>query len=202
MFLVSLNVCPIIINICLYPNISFKTIFAWSLYHSRWNKDNQMTTKNKNIILPPPTPSKKSHLLGTSRLDATATRATLKRGGCHKRNHHIFAHQFCKIPPSHWCACAVSNSKMQYAAAIPWHARLNNYSLHQQKPATPKSESSKRHVVGYYYRKWCSEGFVVWCTLFLQHELLIFFLLEKQEEIWGERLRGRSLKRNIYFVYI
>ena len=26
------------------------------------------------------------------------------------------------------------------------------------------------------------------------------FLLEKQEEIWGERLRGRSLKRNIYIL--
>ena len=51
---------------------------------------------------------------------------------------------------------AVSNSKMQYAAAIPWHARLNNYSLQHKNQQHP-NQSLPKGMVGYYYYRKCGK---------------------------------------------
>ena len=122
----------------------------------------------------------------------------LNEGGCHKRNHHIFAHQFCKIPPSHWCmpsAIARCNMLLQYPGM-------------QDLTITASNTKTSNTQIRVFQKAWLviiiteNDGrkgllFGAFCFCYTN---FWSFLLEKQEEIWGERLRGRSLKRNIYIL--
>ena len=126
----------------------------------------------------------------------------LNEGGCHKRNHHIFAHQFCKIPPSHWCMpSAIARCNML----------LLQYPGMQDLTITASNTKTSNTQIRVFQKAWLViiieewlEGFVVWCILFLLHELLIFFVGKAGRnlrwEIEGKVLKKKHLYPRRHFV--